>query len=1019
MQDLPDGDAVARLHDDLQRSKAYGEAAARDPSIRIRLDSFQAIDTALSAADALEKLRALHAITKEKPWLKALADRLVHRDRADCIVDLIEAFAADARPIVWERKRYVAAAIDLPDGFDDAGPDAAGVVAKLAAGGKVFGLLSFRERALRSVIEAILVQGRAPADPGDWTLVRDHLAWRSNVAALFVRWRTLSVEVDGTPIASARELADLMAGIDAVLIDASASLETLEKAFAAIVPGGATARSLWFDPARLAATEDALRNAAASAQLSAVRAELTRLSGLFSERSGKLGRVAYDFLSQVIGRDGIEPERIATIWTNIRSQIDVLRQHAEEFETVREVAAAIDKAGAPSWAGRLCSEPALNGSDPLMPTDWREAWDWAAATGYLKRIDNRERLRSLAEERVRFDAELHWTFERVVRERTFYELGRSMTGTVRGALMMFATALRRTGRGTGKGAARHRRDAQLAMSQCYGAIPCWIMPSWRVAEQLPGEVGSFDLVIMDEASQSDIRELPALLRGKKILVVGDDKQVSPTAAFIENAKIDRLEHNYLREQPYKTLLLPGSSLYDLAKVMFPDKFVMLREHFRCVEPIIRFSMSFYPEPLIPLRVPAAHERLDPPLVDIYVPDGRRTGDKQNRREAEVIVEEIQKIVDNPVLARIEASDRWRTIGVVSLIGAKQAALINHMLLDELGEDLIRRHHIACGDSATFQGNERDIIFLSMIADPSSKQAQTAAQFEQRFNVAMSRARDRLVLVRSVQEEELKPDDLKARVIRHFRDPMAGAAAPEGDLEAIFESDFERDVFRRLTERGFKVTPQVGALGYRIDLVVEGDSGRRLAVECDGDKHHGPERWADDMRRQRILERVGWRFWRCWASSFVLDPEGSMADLFATLDRLGIDPDNSARRANTYTLHFHAPRKSEAASSAEPVAVTPAPQALREIAHPTGTAKAPSPDAIRIGDRVVIQYLDDRKQLTVTLTKDRDDITNGYLPVTSPLGSQLLGASEDEEVEFNIGDRVRRVLILRADRPVQP
>ena len=157
-----------------------------------------------------------------------------------------------------------------------------------------------------------------------------------------------------------------MAGIDAVLIDASASLETLEKAFAAIVPGGATARSLWFDPARLAATEDALRNAAASAQLSAVRAELTRLSGLFSERSGKLGRVAYDFLSQVIGRDSIEPERIATIWTNIRSQIDVLRQHAEEFETVREVTAAIDKAGAPSWAGRLCSEPALNGSDPLM-----------------------------------------------------------------------------------------------------------------------------------------------------------------------------------------------------------------------------------------------------------------------------------------------------------------------------------------------------------------------------------------------------------------------------------------------------------------------------------------------------------------------------------------------------------------------------------------------------------------------------------------------------------------------------
>jgi hypothetical protein len=163
-----------------------------------------------------------------------------------------------------------------------------------------------------------------------------------------------------------------------------------------------------------------------------------------------------------------------------------------------------------------------------------------------------------------------------------------MTGPVRAALMMFVTALRRIGRGTGKGAGRHRKDARTAMAQCYVAIPCWIMPSWRVAEQLPSELGSFDLVIMDEASQSDIKEVTALLRGKKILVVGDDKQVSPTAAFIEDAKIERLARGFLMNQPFKTLLLPGASLYDLAKVMFPDKFVMLREHFRCVEPIIRF-----------------------------------------------------------------------------------------------------------------------------------------------------------------------------------------------------------------------------------------------------------------------------------------------------------------------------------------------------------------------------------------------------------------------------------------------
>ena len=95
--------------------------------------------------------------------------------------------------------------------------------------------------------------------------------------------------------------------------------------------------------------------------------------------------------------------------------------------------------------------------------------------------------------------------------------------------------------------------------------------------------------------------------------------------------------------------------------------------------------------------------------------------------------------------------------------------------------------------------------------------------------------------------------------------------------------------RRLLALGYRVEPQVGAQGFRIDLVVEEREGRRLAVECDGDSFHGPEHWREDMRRQRILERVGWRFWRCFASSFYRDPDGVMADLVDTLTREGIEP----------------------------------------------------------------------------------------------------------------------------------
>ena len=84
----------------------------------------------------------------------------------------------------------------------------------------------------------------------------------------------------------------------------------------------------------------------------------------------------------------------------------------------------------------------------------------------------------------------------------------------------------------------------LAFTQ-QGEVAEAIMPVWRVSETLPAELGSFDLVIVDEASQSDITALPALLRGKKILVVGDNKQVSPTAPFIEEGKLLHLRDQHL------------------------------------------------------------------------------------------------------------------------------------------------------------------------------------------------------------------------------------------------------------------------------------------------------------------------------------------------------------------------------------------------------------------------------------------------------------------------------------------
>src|SRR5258705_10201164 len=246
-------------------------------------------------------------------------------------------------------------------------------------------------------------------------------------------------------------------------------------------------------------------------------------------------------------------------------------------------------------------------------------------------------------------------------------------------------------------------------------------------------------------------------------------------------------------------------------------------------------MQFYPEKMLPLRIPEAHERLDPPLIDIYAPHGTRGKRKKiNEVEADIIVEEIAALTARPEM-------RERTIGVISLVGAEQADHIRLRLSENIGEEIMQRHSILCGDSATFQGSERDIVYLSMVTDSANKTALTMLRYEQRFNVAVSRARDRAVLVRSVRREELNPNDLKARLIAHFESPMP-ELEPIEDALSICESNFERDLMQRLLERGYRVRGQVGSLGYRIDMVVGGADLRRLAVECDGDRYHGPEQW---------------------------------------------------------------------------------------------------------------------------------------------------------------------------------
>jgi very-short-patch-repair endonuclease len=1008
ISDLPDAATLASIHLDLANAARIAQGRGPDAPVMSSTEE-DALARAEILLTAVEALVETHKYCEEEQWLGEIfaAWRRYGLD-AEPVRPFAELVATLSGP-TRRRMTVTSYGITAPDDAHTQ-TDLIAAVERAAAGQRPFGFIAFGKSDIRVAFASIRILGRTPADPAEWRQISEALAWRTEVAGGLARWRALAGEFALPDLPdrideAARLLQVILERVGSVAACVRQHIPLVEWEIGRLFPYGLSAAGIAANLDHACRASEAIQSELSRQRLSKARTKLAVASEKLATCSGRISEAVSEFLSRSIGSLDKSAGAIAEEWTALLVELARVRDVRVHLDAVERVAAVISEAGAPYWAHALRTRPVEGIEDNWTPDDWRDAWIWAQADAYLRSIDGRARLRDLDEYRRDADQEIRRLFHDVVRLRTLLTLKARITRRIDAALQMFLTAIRRIGRGTGKSASRLRRDARAAMEISYGAVPCWIMPSWRISESLPATLGSFDLVIFDEASQSDIAALPALLRAKKVLIVGDDKQVSPTAAFIEEQRLRSLRMHYLDGQPFGALLLPGNSLYELALACYPGRRVMLREHFRCVEPIIRFSFQFYTDEIVPVRVPKASERLSPPLIDVHVVDGRKDRSNRNIAEAEAIVDEIARIVADPAMAS-------RTIGVISLIGAKQAQLIQAMLLERIGEDAYVRHDIACGDSAVFQGKERDIVLLSMVECPQTRTSKTALPFQQRFNVALSRARDREYLFRSVTEEMLKPDDLKAKVLRHFKNPIIGRAMPAGNLMSLCQSGFERDVLARLLALGYRVQPQVKVGPFSIDLVVEGRDDRRLAIELDGDQYHGPERWADDLARQRVMERVGWRFWRCWGSSFRLDPDGCFDDLVRTLGSLGIDPMASIEAQPMWT-EFR-------------TVVPPEQNEIDEITIPPDASMGPIPailaradeesgNTIEIGDRVQVQVSEDARVRVITLTADRNDPDLGIISVHHPAGAALLGAQEEEEIEFEIDNKPRQWMVVKIEK----
>jgi very-short-patch-repair endonuclease len=519
--------------------------------------------------------------------------------------------------------------------------------------------------------------------------------------------------------------------------------------------------------------------------------------------------------------------------------------------------------------------------------DWASAWHWTVADWWLKKRADIGYHQGLWKTRNELDDKIRALLAEAAALRAWGHFFARLSARQTAALKSWRQAVIDLGKGTGRSskASRLRKDARRHMDACRDSIPVWIMPRYLVAEMVQAAPGRYDLVIVDEASQLGIESLFLFYIAKKMIVVGDDQQISPYGIGINNNAIDALQRQFLDGFVHNNALFPQSSLYANAKIRFTQN-IVLREHFRCMPEIIQFSNDLcYASngtPLDPLRAYPAN-RLQP-LVLRHVKDGYRVGgpqSAQNPPEADSVVAQVVACVNDPRYA-------GKTMGVISLQGEAQAKLIEQKLLAALDPSEIEARRLICGDAYAFQGDERSIVFLSMVAAPGDYRigALTDDSARQRFNVAASRAQDQLWLFHTAELDALSPNCMRYRLLKYMLDPRRETK----ENSHKFDSDFERDVCEIITSRGYHVRTQV-CIGdtnhrYRIDLVVEGMQGR-LAVECDGDQWHGPDQYEYDMARQRDLERAGWQFVRIRGGDFYRDRMQALEPLWAELDRLGI------------------------------------------------------------------------------------------------------------------------------------
>jgi primosomal replication protein N'' len=479
-----------------------------------------------------------------------------------------------------------------------------------------------------------------------------------------------------------------------------------------------------------------------------------------------------------------------------------------------------------------------------------------------------------------------------------------------------------------RGEARRLREAVEASlaSGLLALRPCWLVNPAAASQLFPLQAGLFDLVIFDEASQCPLEQaLPAVYRGKSLVVSGDEKQLPPTgffAATLDEEEADSAdgesgESGAEGETPAVRRSVPDAppaavataeDLLQASVGVLPECY--LKVHYRSEHPaLIQFSnVAFYSGQL---EAPPSRRHLHGgyrPIV--YHAVGGRYDRRTNPDEADKVVELLRDLwlqqPDSPTVGVVTFNQPQRDLieDRIEEECQRDGAFASRYTQERLRKEANQDVGFFVKNLENVQGDERDVMLFSTTFGPDAA-GNFVRRFgplgalggERRLNVAVTRARTQVLIAGSMPidrvasalipggdaawtpaaylqlylayAEAVSAGDL-ARA-QGLLDLLPRAAAAPPATVANPSSTLAREVYELLVELGYQVDCAVGEGGFRLDLAVRHRDPQRgyvLGIDCDGGAfHRDRSARTHEVWRQELLARLGWRLHRIWSTQW--------------------------------------------------------------------------------------------------------------------------------------------------------